>query len=126
MSRETTANLRQPETVAEAKQRVSPAEMVQVLTEVEDLLRSYETTALADVAKMLAEVAESLARTARELHLMNREEWMTPDQASRHLNCTSPKAFQEIVTKESVPRHYLSERLPRYSRSELDKWLMDR
>ncbi len=70
--------------------------------------------------------ASSLAHTARELHEMSREEWMTPDQAARHLNCTSTKAFQKIVAKESVPRHYLSERLPRYSRSELDEWLMDR
>ena len=51
---------------------------------------------------------------------------MTPDQAARHLNCASTKAFQEIVTKESVPRHYLSERLPRYSSSELDEWLRAR
>jgi hypothetical protein len=51
---------------------------------------------------------------------------MAPDQAARHLNCTSTKAFQEVVTKESVPRHYLSERLPRYSRSELDEWLRAR
>src|SRR5829696_5283150 len=57
--------------------------------------------------------------TARELHEMRREEWMTPEQAARHLNCTSTKAFQEIVAKEGVPRHYLSDRLPRYSRSEL-------
>src|SRR3712207_1955078 len=95
-------------------------EPARTLSEVKDALRSYETTALADVAATLTEVAESLARTARELHLMNREEWMTPDQAARHLNCTSTKAFQEIVTKEHVPRHYLSKRLPRYGRSELD------
>jgi hypothetical protein len=78
------------------------------------------------VAATLTEVAESLAHTARELQVMNREEWMTRDQAARHLNCTSTKAFQEIVTKESMPRHYLSERLPRYSRSELDDWLRAR
>jgi hypothetical protein len=126
MSRETAANLRQSETVAEARRPVSPAQMTRTLSEVKDALQSYETTALADVAATLAEVAESLARTARELHVMNREEWMTPDQAARHLNCTSTKAFQEIATKESVPRHYLSERLPRYSRSELDDWLRAR
>jgi hypothetical protein len=50
---------------------------------------------------------------SRELHVMNREEWMTPDQAARHLNFTSTKAFQEVVAKESVPKHYLSDRLPR-------------
>ena len=100
--------------------------MARTICEVKDALRSYETTGLAEVAATLAEVAESLARTARELHLMNREEWLAPDQAADYLNCTSTKAFQEIVAKERVPRHYLSERLPRYSRSELDEWLMDR
>jgi hypothetical protein len=82
--------------------------------------------ALADVAATLAEVAESLACTARELQVMNREEWMTPDQAASHLNCTSTKAFQEIVAKERVPKHYLSDRLSRYSCSELDEWLANR
>jgi hypothetical protein len=91
-----------------------------------DALRGYEVTALAGVAATLAGAAESLAHTAGELHEMSREEWMTPDQAARYLNCTSTKAFQEIVAKEGVPRHYLSERLPRYSRSELDEWLMYR
>lgn len=90
------------------------------------LLRGHEVAALAGVAATLAEAAESLAHTARELYEMSREEWMTPDQAARHLNCTSTKAFQESVTKGSVPEHYLSDRLPRYSRSELDEWLLDR
>jgi hypothetical protein len=120
------ANPRRPDSVAEARRRVSPTESARALSEVKDTLRSYETTALADVAASLAEVAESLARTVRELHVMNREEWMTPDQAARHLSCTSTKAFQEIVAKEDVPRHYLSDRLPRYSRSELDQWLANR
>lgn len=59
--------------------------------------------------------------TAGELYEMSREERMTPDQAARHFNCTSTKAFQEVVAKEGIPKHYLSERLPRYSRSELDE-----
>jgi hypothetical protein len=96
---------------------------VRTLSEVKDTLRSYEMTVLADVAATLTEVAESLAHTAHELHKMSREEWMTPDQAAGHLNCTSTKAFQEVAAKEGVPRHYLSDRLPRYSRSELDEWL---
>jgi hypothetical protein len=100
--------------------------MARTLSEINDSLQRYEATALADVAATLAKVAESLAHTARELHVTNREEWMTPDQAARHLNCTSTKAFQEIVAKENVPKHYLSNRLPRYSRHELDEWLANR
>jgi hypothetical protein len=106
-----------------APETASLVEVTRTLEEARDALRGYEVAALAGVAATLAEAADSLAQTARELHEMSREEWMTPDQAARHLNCTSTKAFQEIVAKEGVPRHYLSDRLPRYSRSELDEWL---
>jgi hypothetical protein len=110
----------------EAPETASLVEVTRTLEDARDALRGYEFAALAGVAATLAEAAESLAHTARELHEMSRGEWMTLDQAARHLNCTSTKAFQEIVAKEGVPRHYLSDRLPRYSRSELDEWLMDR
>jgi hypothetical protein len=65
------------------------------------------------VATKKAGSASSLAHTARELHEMSRSEWMTPDQAARHLNCTSTKAFQEVGAKEGIPKHNLSDRLPR-------------
>ena len=106
-----------------ARETPSLVKVTHTLEEARDALRGYEVAALAGIAATLAEAAESLAHTAGELHEMSREEWMTPDQAARHLNCTSTKAFQEIVAKEGVPRHYISDRLPRYSRSELDKWL---
>jgi hypothetical protein len=110
----------------EVPDTASLLEVTRTLEEARDALRGYEVVALAGVAATLAAAAETLAHTARELHKMSREEWMTPDQAARHLKSTSTKAFQEIVAKESVPKHYLSDRLPRYSRSELDEWLMDR
>ena len=109
-----------------ARETSSLVEVTRTLEDARDALRGYEVAALAGVAATLAEAAESLAHSARELHEMSREEWMTPDQAARHLNCTSTKAFQEIVAKEAVPKHYLSDRLPRYNRSELDGWLLDR
>ena len=90
----------------EAPETAPLVEVARTLEEARDALRGYEVPALAGVAATLAEAAESLAHTVRELHEMSREEWMTPDQAARHLACTSTKAFQEIVTKESVPRHY--------------------
>ena len=110
----------------EAPETASLVEVAQTLEEARDALRGYEVAALAGVAATLAEAGKSLMHTARELHEMRREEWMTPEQAARHLNCTSTKAFQEVVAKEGIPKHYLSERLPRYSRSELDEWLTDR
>ena len=106
-----------------ARETSSLIEVTRTLEETRDVLRGYEVAALVGIAAKLAEAAESLAHTAGELHEMSREEWMTPDQAARHLNCTSTKAFHEAVAKEGVPRHYVSDRLPRYSRSELDKWL---
>lgn len=110
----------------EAPETASLVEVAQTLEEARDALRGYEVAALTGVAATLAEATESLAHTADELYEMSREEWMTPDQAARHLNCTSTKAFQEVVAKEGVPRHYISDRLPRYSRSELDEWLRNR
>ena len=109
-----------------ARETTSLVEVTRTLEEAKDALRGYEVAALAGVAATLAEAAESLAHTARELHEMSRGEWMTPEQAARHLNCTSTKAFQEVVAKEGIPKHYLSDRLPRYSRAELDKWLANR
>ncbi len=119
------ANLRQPKTVAEAGQGVSPAEVARTLSEVKDALRSYETTALAGLAATLAEAAESLARTARVLHEMSREEWMDPDAAASYLKRT-PKAFEKVIAKGEIPKHYLTERGILFSRKELDEWLMGR
>src|SRR5688572_7848324 len=91
----------------EARETASLVEVTRTLEEARDALRGYEVAALAGVAATLAEAAESLAHTVRELHEMSREEWMTPEQAARHFNCTSTKAFQEVVAKESLPKHYL-------------------
>jgi hypothetical protein len=110
----------------EAPETASLVEVAQTLEVARDALRDYEVAALTGIAATLAEAARSLVHTARELREISREEWMTPEQAARHLNCTSTKAFHEVVAKEGVPRHYISDRLPRYSRSELDVWLANR
>ncbi len=99
--------------------------MARTLSEVKDALRSYETTALAGVAATLAEAAESLARTARELHELSREEWMDSDAAASYLKRT-PKAFEKVISKGEIPKHYLTERGILFSRQELDEWLMRR
>jgi excisionase family DNA binding protein len=125
VSREAATSLRQTETVAETHRIVSPAEMARKLSEVKDALRTYETTALADVAAMLAEAAQSLASTARELHEMSREEWMDAEEAAAYLR-RSPKAFEKVVAKGEIPKHYLTERGILFSRKELDEWLMER
>jgi hypothetical protein len=49
---------------------------------------------------------------------------MTAEQAAKYLGCESVKAFEKIAARESIPRHYLSARTPRYNRAELDAWLM--
>jgi hypothetical protein len=125
VSRDKVADLRQPETVAEAHQRVSPVEMARTLSEVKDTLQSYETTALADVAAMLAGVAESLARTAGVLKEISPDEWMDAEEAAAYLKRT-PKAFEKVVAKGEIPKHYLTERGILFSRKELDKWLIGR
>ena len=104
---------------------VSPAEIARQLSEVKDALRTYETTALADVAAMLAEAAQSLASTACELHEMSREDWMDAEEAAAYLR-RSPKAFEKVVAKGEIPKHYLTERGILFSRKELDLWLLER
>jgi hypothetical protein len=49
---------------------------------------------------------------------------MTAEQAAKYLGCESVKAFEKIAARESIPRHYLSARTPRYNRAELDAWLI--
>jgi hypothetical protein len=51
---------------------------------------------------------------------------MTAEQDAKHLGCESVKAFEKIVSREGIPKHYLSARTPRYNRAELDAWLMRR
>ncbi len=95
------------------------------MEEARDALRGYEVTALAGVAATLAEAAESLARTARELREMAPDEWMDAEQCAAYLKRT-PKAFEKVVARGEIPKHYLTDRGILFSRKELDKWLMGR
>ena len=96
------------------------------LGEAKRILEGVEATALSSVAQVLAEVTESLSRTAKDLTDMRAAEWMTAEQAAKHLGCESVKAFEKIASREGIPKHYLSARVPRYNRAELDAWLMSR
>ena len=74
----------------------------------------------------LTEAAECLSRTAKELTDIRTSEWMTAEQAATYLGCESVKAFVKIASREGLPKRYLSARAPRYNRSELDAWLLER
>ena len=95
------------------------------LREARLILEGVETQVLVGVARMLAETAESLARTARELKEISPDEWMDAEGAAAYLKRT-PKAFEKVVAKGEIPRHYLTERGILFSRKELDEWLMER
>ncbi len=56
---------------------------------------------------------------------MSREEWMDAEEAAAYLRRT-PKAFEKVVAKGEIPKHYLTERGILFSRKELDEWLMGR
>ncbi len=90
------------------------------------LLEDAETKALSGVALALTDVAESLSQTARDLTAMQAAEWMSAKQAAAYLGCESVKAFEKIASREGIPKHYLSARAPRYNRTELDEWLLER
>ncbi len=101
-------------------------ETARELGEAKRILEGVEATALSSVAQVLAEVTESLSRRAKDLTDMRVAEWMTAEQAAKHLACESIKAFEKIASREGVPKHYLSARVLRYNRAELDAWLMTR
>jgi DNA-binding HxlR family transcriptional regulator len=102
------------------------SEKVRQLEEAKRILEDVEATTLSDVALALTEAAESLSHTAKELADMRTTEWMTAEQAAKHLGCESLKAFEKIAAREGLPKHYLSARAPRYNRAELDAWLKGR
>jgi len=102
------------------------SENIRELEEAKRILEDVEVKALSGVALALTEAAESLSATAKNLAEMRSTEWMTAEQAAKYLGCESVKAFEKIAAREGIPRHYLSERTPRYNRAELDAWLTGR
>ena len=109
------------------KQTQDPlAEKIRELDEAKRILEDVEVKTLSGVAQALTEAAESLAHTAKDLADMRANEWMSAKQAAKYLGCESVKAFEKIVARERIPKHYLSARAPRYNRAELDKWLLER
>ncbi len=50
---------------------------------------------------------------------------LTFEEAAAYLKKT-PKAFEKIVAKGEIPKHYITERGILFSRKELDEWLMER
>ena len=73
---------------------------------------------------VLIEAAESLSLAAKHLADTPRPaEWMTVQQAAAYLGFGSVQAFEKVVGREGVPRHYVSGRKPLYNRVELDAWV---
>lgn len=87
------------------------------LREIREQLRAFEDSQLAETAETLARAAESLASTVRELRELRREEWLDADGAATHLGITK-KQMERIAPR--LPRRYLSERLIRYKKGDLD------
>ena len=100
-------------------------ETAQKLGEARRILEGIEATTLGGVAQLLSETVETLARTARELKGIAPDEWLTVEEAAAYLKKT-PKAFEKIVARGEIPKHYLTERGILFSRKELDEWLLER
>jgi excisionase family DNA binding protein len=88
-------------------------------------LEAIEAQALAGVAATLSGAADSLSRTAERLERMAPQQWMDTDQAAAYLGI-SPGSFANAVASEGIPKHYFTGRKPKFSRQELDSWLMGR
>ena len=88
-------------------------ETAQKLGEARRILEGVEVTALGGVAQMLA------------LKGIGPDEWLTFEEAAAYLKKT-PKAFEKVVARGEIPKHYLTERGILFSRKELDDWLIGR
>ena len=80
---------------------------------------------VAVVSATLSEAADSLSRTAERLERMAPQQWMDTDQAAAYLGI-SAGSFANAVASERIPNHYFTGRKPKFSRQELDAWLMGR
>jgi excisionase family DNA binding protein len=100
-------------------------EIARDLKNAREVLGTIEARTLAGVAAMLSEVAENLSRTAERLERQRPVEWMDTKQAAAYLGI-SPGSFANAVASEDIPKHYFTGRKPKFSRQELDAWLMRR
>jgi excisionase family DNA binding protein len=89
------------------------------------VLGTIEARTLVGVAAILSEVTENLSRTAQRLERQRLVEWMDTNQAAAYLGI-SPGSFANAVASEGIPKHYFTGRKPKFSRQELDAWLMRR
>ena len=96
-------------------------EIARDLKNAREVLGTIEARTLAGVAAMLSEVAENLSRTAERLERQRPVEWMDTKQAAAY-----PGSFANAVASEDIPKHYFTGRKPKFSRQELDAWLMKR
>jgi hypothetical protein len=70
------------------KQTQDPlSEKTRELEEAKRILDDVEVKALSGVALALTEAVESLSQTAKDLAEMRSTEWMTAEQAAKHLGC---------------------------------------
>jgi hypothetical protein len=70
--------------VEEVTRFSSSVEVARTLSEIREVLRQFETSALADVARTLSEVAESSAQTTREISAPRGDEWVDAEAARLH------------------------------------------
>ena len=98
-------------------------EVARDLKNAREVLGTIEARTLVGVAAILSEVAENLSRTAQRLE--RPVEWMDTNQAAAYLGI-SPGSFANAVASEGIPKHYFTDRKPKFSRQELDAWLMRR
>lgn len=110
----------------EAVGREDPTRLMRDLSAAHEVLEKLGMHGLVMAASQLVQAVEALSRITESLERQRPQERLTPESAARYLGFPSVGAFERIVAKEGVPKHYLSDRLPRYSRKELDEWRRSR
>ena len=87
------------------------------LVEAREAVRALEGAAQTEAMALLSDVADRLVEASGRLERSRPAEWMTPEQARSYLGLTT-KQWERL--SPSLPRRYLSERVVRYPREELD------
>ena len=76
--------------------------------------------------EQLSDLVSSAVRKAiAELPASGTKEVLTLEEAAEFLG-RHPKVLSKMVQRDNLPAHYISEREPRFLRSELIKWLTER
>jgi hypothetical protein len=90
--------------IRDASRGEGATDLARTLEEQREALKTYEGTALAQLAESLARAADVLAQVQERQEKMTRQEWMNHEECAKHLR-RSPDALYRLVASGEIPAH---------------------